>query len=425
MDYIREFDIRLEKEMYYAGETLSGVVILDTVENFKLRRIQVVVRGKAHTEWKVMVSGERRTVKDDQYFIDDRSTIWGKGETDATVDIPYASPPQGMKYFTIIGPWIDCMDYLKPMVGDRKRPRFSLCWDRRWVNIRTHLERSAYVCGESLRLKAEIDNQSGEDARLKLRLVQYVEYYIDRGVLGVSKELSNTILEYRGAPVVPRSRIKWDSHQNIVVPVMPPTLLGVCRLIQIYYVLKVSVELEKSGEDLQMHFPITIATVPFRIPNSTQQPAIQYDVASEIAEGGMYIGPEFQLGQVYDGSVENGDSVVLYRPVYVSVTSQGNGTRSRSETPTGVGRNAIEKDGGASNMIINNKNNTNTTIVGGAGSAATNSKTNASSAATNLIKGSKVSDTGGGAPRTQRKLESSNSVTSEKDTLLKETIKGI
>jgi len=37
MDYIREFDIRLEKEMYYAGETLSGVVILDTIENFKLK----------------------------------------------------------------------------------------------------------------------------------------------------------------------------------------------------------------------------------------------------------------------------------------------------------------------------------------------------------------------------------------------------
>lgn len=37
MDYIREFDIRLEKEMYYAGETVYGVVILDTIENFKLR----------------------------------------------------------------------------------------------------------------------------------------------------------------------------------------------------------------------------------------------------------------------------------------------------------------------------------------------------------------------------------------------------
>lgn len=37
MDYIREFDIKLEKEMFYAGEILSGFVILDTVENFKLR----------------------------------------------------------------------------------------------------------------------------------------------------------------------------------------------------------------------------------------------------------------------------------------------------------------------------------------------------------------------------------------------------
>lgn len=37
MDYIREFDIRLEKEHYYAGETINGVVFLDTIENFKLR----------------------------------------------------------------------------------------------------------------------------------------------------------------------------------------------------------------------------------------------------------------------------------------------------------------------------------------------------------------------------------------------------
>ena len=28
----------------------------------------------------------------------------------ATVDRPYASPPQGLKYFTLIGPHIDCMD---------------------------------------------------------------------------------------------------------------------------------------------------------------------------------------------------------------------------------------------------------------------------------------------------------------------------
>ncbi|ODM89666.1 Arrestin domain-containing protein 2 [Orchesella cincta] len=361
MDYIREFDIRLEKEMYYAGELLSGVVILDTIENFKLRAIRVVLRGKAHTEWKVIISGDRRTVKDDQYFIDDRSVIWGKEKAEGavpilprgmhqfpfrfqlpetslpcsfeskcgtiryylkvTIDIPYASPPQGVKYFTIIGPHIDCMDdsYLKPIRGECKRKTCCLCCERRVVSLRTQLDRSAYCCGESLRVKADIDNQSEEEARLRLKLVQHVEYFIDRGVLGVQKEVSHTILEYRSAPVSPHTRTKWDSQQSLVVSTMPPTLAGICRLIQIYYVLKVNLEFEKSGEDLLMHFPITVGTVPFRIPNSKQKPKIQYEVASDHVEGGMYIGPEFQLGQVYDGTTEFGDSIVLYRPVYINI----------------------------------------------------------------------------------------------------------
>lgn len=37
MDHISEFDIRLEKEAYYAGESIHGHVILHTTENFKLR----------------------------------------------------------------------------------------------------------------------------------------------------------------------------------------------------------------------------------------------------------------------------------------------------------------------------------------------------------------------------------------------------
>ena len=37
MDWIKKFDIRLEKEMYYPGECLSGYVILHTIENFKLK----------------------------------------------------------------------------------------------------------------------------------------------------------------------------------------------------------------------------------------------------------------------------------------------------------------------------------------------------------------------------------------------------
>ncbi|KAL1117249.1 hypothetical protein AAG570_004575, partial [Ranatra chinensis] len=339
--------------------------------------IRVVLRGKAHAEWKVVVSGDRRTVRDDQYFIDDRAVIWGKAEKPegnipilprgqhqfpfkfqlpesslpcsfeskpgyiryyikVTVDIPYASPPQGMKYFTIIGPHIDCMDeqYLKPMVGQDKRTTCCLCCKRGPVVLRTQLERSAYVCGESVRLKANIENQGEEEVRLIVRLMQYIEYFIDRGVLGVTKEVQHVVLEYKGDSIKPNSISKWDSSNLLVVPVTPPSLLGVCRLLQIYYVLKVNLEFEKSGDDLHMHFPITVATVPFRIPNSQQQPVVHYSVANDNVEGGMYIGPEFLLGQVYDGTYpggapENREPVVLYRPVYVCVV------RNQQRTPSG------------------------------------------------------------------------------------------
>jgi hypothetical protein len=46
------------------------------------------------------------------------------------------------------------------------------------------------------------------------------------------------------------------------------------------------------------------------------------EVSCEHVEGGLYIGPEFLLGEVYDGTIgheSQRETVVLYRPVYVTV----------------------------------------------------------------------------------------------------------
>ena len=37
MDYIKRFDIELEKEYYYAGEKLCGHVVVENYENIKVR----------------------------------------------------------------------------------------------------------------------------------------------------------------------------------------------------------------------------------------------------------------------------------------------------------------------------------------------------------------------------------------------------
>lgn len=108
------------------------------------------------------------------------------------IDIPYASPPQGMKYFTIIGPHVDCMDehYLvskqekathpfplvlpqKPIVLENRRSTCCWCCKRGTVSLKSVLERSAYVCKESIKLKVTIDNQGEEDVWLRIRYGKY------------------------------------------------------------------------------------------------------------------------------------------------------------------------------------------------------------------------------------------------------------
>ena len=60
----------------------------------------------------------------------------------------------------------------KPLIGSDKRSVCCLCCQRGVVSLKTLVERTAYCCGESIRLKADIDNQSEENVRLKLKLVQ-------------------------------------------------------------------------------------------------------------------------------------------------------------------------------------------------------------------------------------------------------------
>ncbi|CAC5396249.1 unnamed protein product [Mytilus coruscus] len=364
MDYIKQFEIELDKDVYYAGETLSGCVLVKNTENVKVQGIRLVLRGKAHVEWRITKAGERRTVRDDEYYIDEKKVIWGKDKHEdggipimprgnhrynfqfklpesalpssfeskigtiryyirMTMDIPYSSSPQGIKYFTIVGPHIDCMEekYLTPTRGSDKRNSCCLCCNRGPVSLQAELERSAYCCGENLRLKATVQNGSSQEVWLFCKLVQIVDFFINKGVLGLSKSASHRVWEYKGENVCPDHSEKFDNlHCLLQVPIMPPTImLEVCSVIQISYELQVCLIMADKGQVLELDFPITVATAPYRVTNAPF-PILQYDHAITSVEGGMYVSSEFQLGQVYIGEGEEpDDEVILYRPVYVCV----------------------------------------------------------------------------------------------------------
>ncbi|CAI4226900.1 unnamed protein product [Auanema sp. JU1783] len=370
MDYISSFDIRLSKDVYYAGENITGTVLLENSENIKIKGIRVLLRGKVHANLKVVKSGERRTIKDDQYILDEKELIWGRDKAEecdvipilarglhnlpfsfalpqstlpcslesrygtiryyikVIIDIPYASSPQGIKYFTIIGPHIDCMEekYLAPLTGQDRKVTCCWCCQRGALALRITLDRTAYVCGENIRIRAQVENWQSSQQVVSIKLIQHVEYYIEKGVLGENKSVTCTVFEHKSPPVAANSQGKYDStlEQPLRLPVVPPSLVGVTRLIQIYYVLRACLEDEKGNECLHLDFPLTVATLPYRIPNSPV-PAIEYDFCAHHVEGGKYVSPEFRLGQVYDGEGEEAnreEEIVLYRPVYARIAER-------------------------------------------------------------------------------------------------------
>jgi len=58
------------------------------------------------------------------------------------------------------------------MIGQDKKTTCCFCCERGPVSLRAQLERSAYVCGESIKLRADVDNQGEEEVRLKVKLLQ-------------------------------------------------------------------------------------------------------------------------------------------------------------------------------------------------------------------------------------------------------------
>ena len=75
--------------------------------------------------------------------------------------------------------------------------------------------------------------------------LQNVEYRINKGVLGLTKDVSHKVWEFKGPTVAPHTTKGFhDLHKHLQVPVMPPTLAEVCKVMELYYVLKVGDESE-------------------------------------------------------------------------------------------------------------------------------------------------------------------------------------
>ncbi|CEF71410.1 FI21816p1 [Strongyloides ratti] len=424
MDYIRSFDIRLEKTIYYPGELISGCIILDNCKDIEIQNIFVALRGKAVAYLKTIRGNDRKIVTDYQYLLNHSKIVLGKEfeiverkesllksdrknstnnqskyESQSTtilskgshifdfsfnlkkenlpcsletkyctiryyikviINISKNTSPQGIKYITIIGPQLDCMEekYMSSIISQDHRLKCLRFCQRGSIGLRMNLRRCAYVGGENLWLRADIENWQHFVVYLKIRLYQNVEIRIDKRNYSEQKLIQSLAMEYRSNAISESSRYNFDSTKEypIKIPVLPPTMIGNCRLIQIYYTLKVCLEDENQKEDLFLDFPIVIGTIPYRYPPSMQG-TISYEFCIPFVEGGKYISPEFKLGDdindeqkllnrestiltlngdendipklsYFEGNLEDDQEseydYILYRPVYVKYNEKIN-----------------------------------------------------------------------------------------------------
>ncbi|GAB1599219.1 hypothetical protein Ahia01_000199100 [Argonauta hians] len=365
----------------------------------------------------MMGSDDEKTVQQSHYYIDDKKILWGKegnekGSAEVItrghhqypfqfqlpestlpcsfesrlgtvryslklfIHLPYDSPPQGVKYFTIIGPQMDYMvdKYLTPHHVHDEKHKSCFCCGTGPLVLNATLDRSVYCCGENIQLKAEIQNNSNENVWLVCTFIQYGEFFINKGIVSTQcRDVSYQVFQIESQVVAPSTVTTLNNlSPQLQVPSMPPTMINVCSCVELFYSLKVFLHMEKSGDIFHIEFPITIGTVPFHVPNSPPPP-ITYQKAVSHVEGGNYVSSKFLLGGVYTGCITDltHEQMVLYQPVYVCVQH----TKIENSSPDDKSNKNTTKEETKMAAVLETTKNINKDVEDGIESTAANTTT--------------------------------------------------
>lgn len=316
MGKVELFCIMFDNPMgtYYAGQTVTGKVILKLNEEIALKGIFIHLQGKAEVSWNETVSHYNPTTKstearhvtrsDTQTYFNLKYPLQGTelvnklgpGEFHYpfSIGLPLNLPSSiegkfGYIRYTcssnISRPWrfdpkckaaitvLEIVD-LNTIPGAGSTISFQnskrtgcCCFDSGPLSAVVALNKQAYVPGENIYIQADIDNSSDESiTHTTATLYCWITYKAGHH----TKRETKTISSIERGLIAPHSHEQW-SNQPLRIPALPPTRLGgMCRIINIEYFLQFT--LDPSGtctSDLDFTFPVTIGTIPLRTDFNT------------------------------------------------------------------------------------------------------------------------------------------------------------
>lgn len=128
------------------------------------------------------------------------------------------------------------------------------------LNLLIRLPVSGYVSGQTIPIKAEVENTSNVVVNaLKLSFRKRISFHVHQPKRATKKE-HEVIEELTMGPIDAGQSRSWE--QKIQVPALPPSNLVNCGIIDLDYEIKVEAQVGSIHRNLEGIIPITLGTVP-------------------------------------------------------------------------------------------------------------------------------------------------------------------
>ncbi|MFH4974770.1 hypothetical protein AB6A40_001479 [Gnathostoma spinigerum] len=305
---LERFDIEFDNAecTYFAGQEVTGKVVIETCEPKKVSEILLELKGRARTHW-TKHSGKSRShcSQSEPYFCEQFNTCYthkfssptkdGKGTERilpegrheipfsytlpkslpssfegefghirytcrATCERPWDFDIVSKKAFTVIG--IEDINenpaLLEPTSASECNSSLRFCFRKQGsISAELSLDRAGFTPGENLYVNAKVQNDSQRVIKgMFLRMKQHVNYRAKTFAGSEHVKTANkVIVKKERGEVAAHCSYLWN-NEKIEVPSVPPKLSR-CKIIEVTY----SIELEVLGV-LTVAIPISICTIP-------------------------------------------------------------------------------------------------------------------------------------------------------------------
>ena len=292
------------KEAYYPGDTVTGNLLLDIDKPENYSQISIQLDGRAHVRWEKTQGKHTVVCESTDQFVNNEVTLWSGGDApDAQLapghyswpfsfEIPTraASSHEGSDYgnirYSLVGKarrkngrvfggrvrtvaevriavlqLVKLTDprLLRPVRQDIQRRFLCLFCAKRPITLTVSIPKTGYLLGESVRLRATVENATGRRLTVTAKLKQRVTYH----ARGNTRDDCKTYAKVTDGEIGRRTTKDWDATLEIPTSDVCVAHDSTCSIIKVDHYLKVTCHVPRA-------FSISV-TVPLQLGNCVLQ----------------------------------------------------------------------------------------------------------------------------------------------------------